>query len=101
MYPRCHLVFRLIIAPYHYRTIRYLHDRKEYEYRWVDALQHIDIPCLLLWGDHDSVAPLAIASELHAKAPACKVKVMNGFGHFVMLEAPQLWLEAVRDFMLR
>ena len=44
--------------------IQYLNDRAVYEYRWHNALSDIDIPCKLVWGDQDSVAPIEIARML-------------------------------------
>ena len=48
-----------------HQTIRYLRDRYEFEYKWLSALSQLDIPCLLLWGDKDAVAPFAIARFIH------------------------------------
>lgn len=81
-----------------HRTIRYLHDRSDFEYRWNTALSTLDIPCLLLWGDSDSVAPLSIALAVNKLAPVCQVQVMPDAGHFVMLEKSDLWVKLIENF---
>ena len=46
------------------QLIQYLNDRTVYEYRWHGALKHLDIPCKLIWGDQDAVAPVEIAKGI-------------------------------------
>ncbi len=41
-------------------------SRRRFEPRWLDALARLDIPCMLLWGDSDSVAPMDIPKSLGA-----------------------------------
>lgn len=87
-------------------TARYLRDRYEYEYRWDEALNSIGhaatadaLRIALLWGDADAVSPLSIANAiLQCSGPSCKLNVLRGVGHFLMIEAPKQWIEEVVSF---
>jgi pimeloyl-ACP methyl ester carboxylesterase len=82
-----------------YRSINYLRDRFDFNYRWLDALSALDLPCMLLWGTHDAVAPLTIAEFIVGHvAPQCSLHTLGDVGHFLMLEAPQQWLQHVVEF---
>ena len=71
------------------KTIRYIRDRREWETRWMHGVSAITaskmVRCLLLWGDSDAVAPLAIAHAVVERAPLCELHVLKNVGHFVML----------------
>lgn len=83
-----------------HKTIRYLHDRYNFEYRWLDAIASLDLPCLILWGDSDAVAPISIAHHVHHTSKGqCRVKTLTGVGHFLMLEAPGAWAEEILGFL--
>jgi len=85
------------------KTCSYLLDRARFESRWYRALGHLDIPCMLLWGDSDAVAPMDIAKYLARNVIPPKVltgKYLKNVGHFLMLEKPQEWSQIVSDFIL-
>jgi pimeloyl-ACP methyl ester carboxylesterase len=65
-----------------------------------DALPGIAIPTLLLYGDKDVRAPLAVAEALHAAIPGSKLVVLTGAGHVCNVEAPHQFNEALRAFLL-
>jgi pimeloyl-ACP methyl ester carboxylesterase len=52
------------------------------------VLSHVDVPTLLLHGDADSRAPLAIAEAMHAAIRRSKLVVLHGIGHVCSVEAP-------------
>ena len=64
-----------------------------------DVLPRIDVPTLLLYGDKDVRAPLAVARQLHASIPASKLVVFPGVGHMVDAEAPERFNAEVREFL--
>ena len=64
-----------------------------------EALPSVDVPCLLLYGDHDVRAPLSVAEELHAAIAGSTLVVLEGAGHVCNIEAPRAFNEAVRDFV--
>ncbi len=83
-----------------HKTIRYLRDRYDFEYKWLAAIEDVDIPCLIMWGDSDAVAPISIANYLFSRGRGrCELKVLNNVGHFLMLEDGALWMKEVTAFV--
>jgi len=64
-----------------------------------DVLPRITVPTLLLYGDQDSRASLAVAQDIHARTPASRLVVMTGAGHMSSVEAPQRFNAEVRSFL--
>ena len=64
-----------------------------------DVLPHIAVPTLLLYGDADERAPLAVAETLHASIPASKLVVLRDLGHEAYLASPQTFDAEVRRFL--
>jgi pimeloyl-ACP methyl ester carboxylesterase len=64
-----------------------------------DVLPRIEVPTLLLYGEHDVRSPLAIAEELHAKIPGSKLVVIPGVGHLADIEAADRFNAEVRSFL--
>jgi pimeloyl-ACP methyl ester carboxylesterase len=64
-----------------------------------NVLPRIGVPTLLLYGDGDVRAPLAIAEALRAGIPGSRLVVLPGVGHVSSVEAPQEFNRAVRDFL--
>lgn len=63
------------------------------------VLGSIAVPTLLIYGELDERAPLAVARDLHARIPASTLKVMPGVGHCTNLETPQVFNDIVRRFL--
>lgn len=49
-------------------TIQYLNERKEFEVRFLETLRRSDIPATIMWGVHDTVAPVRVADYVFATA---------------------------------
>ena len=64
-----------------------------------DALPHVDVPTLLVYGDQDVRAPLAVAEDLHAAIPGSTLVVLPGAGHVCNVDAPDEFNAAVRRFL--
>ena len=64
-----------------------------------DVLGRIDVPTLLLYGDRDVRAPLAVAEALHVAIPRSRLVVLPGVGDVRCVEAPQQFNREVRDFL--
>jgi len=64
-----------------------------------DVLPGIDVPTLLVYGDGDVRAPLAIAEALQASIPGSRLVVLPGVGHVCNVEAPDEFNAAVRAFL--
>jgi pimeloyl-ACP methyl ester carboxylesterase len=59
----------------------------------------IGIPTLLVYGDKDVRAPLAVAENLHAALSDSTLVVLPDAGHLCNIEAPEGFNRAVRDFL--
>jgi pimeloyl-ACP methyl ester carboxylesterase len=64
-----------------------------------EVLGHIEVPTLLVYGDQDVRAPLAVAEDLHAAIPGSRLVVLPGVGHACSIEAPDGFNRVVRDFL--
>ena len=64
-----------------------------------DVLPRITVPTLLLYGDQDSRAPLAVAENMHARIPTSRLVVMQAVGHMSSVEAPERFNAEVRRFL--
>ncbi len=64
-----------------------------------DALPHIAVPTLLLYGDADERSPLNIARQLHASIPGSTLTVMPGLGHECFLESAEAFATEVRTLL--
>jgi len=66
-----------------------------------DVLPHVDVPTLLVYGERDERAPLAVAQALHAAIAGSQLVVLPDAGHVCNLEAPDEFNAAIRDFLHR
>lgn len=64
-----------------------------------DILPTIDVPTLVLHGEHDQRAPRHVAEDLHARIPGSTLVVLPGVGHVSNVEAADQFDNAVRDFL--
>jgi pimeloyl-ACP methyl ester carboxylesterase len=77
------------------KITQYLRDRVLYWHRWVGALQQSQLPLAFLWGAEDPIVGGDVAEVHHAEAPGSKLTLLDGVGHYPMLEAPERWTEAL------
>ena len=63
-----------------------------------DVLTAIDVPTLLVWGEHDGRSPLSVARQFDDAIPHARLVVIPGAGHVSNLEQPERFNEAVRAF---
>jgi pimeloyl-ACP methyl ester carboxylesterase len=63
------------------------------------ALPHISVPTLLVYGDHDVRAPLAVAEDLQAAISGSTLVVLPDTGHVCNIEAPEAFNGALRNFL--
>lgn len=65
-----------------------------------DLLPDIRVPTLLVWGEEDQRAPMAVARQLRDAIPGARLVIIPDTGHVSNLEQPVLFNAAVRDFCL-
>ncbi|MEH3142708.1 MAG: alpha/beta fold hydrolase [Mycobacterium kyogaense] len=85
-------------------TIRYLHERAADEQSWLERLSGIDVDTTLIWGLHDSVAPLRVATHvwqtyLRSKPGRNRFWVVPGADHYVQCDAPAELARIIRMTM--
>jgi pimeloyl-ACP methyl ester carboxylesterase len=57
------------------------------------------IPFLLIWGEHDSIIPVAHGRAAHAQVPFSRLEVFADSGHFPQLDEPERFLDVLSDFI--
>jgi pimeloyl-ACP methyl ester carboxylesterase len=59
----------------------------------------IDVPSIILWGDRDPLFPVAWSESTAESFPNAELRVLEGCGHFVPLEAPEAFAAAVEELL--
>jgi 3-oxoadipate enol-lactonase len=62
-------------------------------------LARVKIPVLVLVGEHDEATPPPMSRELAAGLPDARLKIIAGCAHVPQLQAPDVFLDAIGDFM--
>lgn len=67
---------------------------------WVRAeLGRIEAPTLVVWGDQERLVPRRLVDGLMELHPGWELRKVEGIGHLLPLEAPQLYVELVADWI--
>ncbi|KMO84053.1 MAG: alpha/beta hydrolase [Mycolicibacterium rufum] len=82
-------------------TVRYLHERAADETGWLQRLSGIGVDTTLIWGLHDSVAPLRVANHvwqtyLRSKPGRNRYWVVPGADHYLQCDAPAELAQIIR-----
>ena len=64
-----------------------------------DALAQIEVPTLLLAGERDQTAAVAVMEKMAARIPQARCLVLPRAGHLANLEQPVLFNRALGDFL--
>jgi 3-oxoadipate enol-lactonase len=62
-------------------------------------LGKVTVPVLVLVGEHDEATPPPMSHELAAGLPNARLKIIAGCAHVPQLQAPQIFLDAIGDFL--
>src|ERR1700709_831352 len=62
-------------------------------------LAQVRLPVLGLVGEHDEATPPPMSRELAARLPHARLRILAGCAHVPQLQAPDLFLDAIGDFM--
>jgi proline iminopeptidase len=65
---------------------------------YLDRLQTIHVPTLIVVGDHDECDP-SLSKEMHEKIAGSKLTILPNAGHMNFVDQPEMWQEAVRGFL--
>jgi pimeloyl-ACP methyl ester carboxylesterase len=78
------------------RTIRYIEERRRSESRFTGAIEDHPSPLHAVWGADDPIAVVAMVDRLQEARPETGVDILDGVGHFPMVEAPDRFLAGVQ-----
>jgi 3-oxoadipate enol-lactonase len=62
-------------------------------------LGKVSVPVLVLVGEHDEATPPPMSRELAALLPNARQKIIAGCAHVPQLQAPDMFLDAIGDFL--
>src|SRR6267154_2551809 len=62
-------------------------------------LGKVTVPVLVLVGEHDEATPPPMSRELAAGLPNARLKVIPGCAHVPQLQSPEIFLDAIGDFL--
>jgi pimeloyl-ACP methyl ester carboxylesterase len=79
------------------RLIRYIEERRAHESRFTGAIESHPSPLSILWGGDDPIAVVAMAARLHKARPDAGLEILDGVGHYPMVEAPDRFAASVAD----
>lgn len=79
------------------RLVRYIDDRRKKESRYTGAIETHPSPLAIVWGTDDPIAVAPMADRLHAARSGSELTLLDGVGHYPMLEAPLPFLRAVEE----
>jgi len=77
------------------RTIRYQEDRMASEARFTGAIETHPSPLTVVWGELDPIAVLPMTAKLLEARPDAHLTVLDGVGHYPMIEDPERFGAAV------
>lgn len=81
------------------RTIRYIEDRRAEEARFTGAIERHPSPLAVVWGDRDPIAVVAMVDRLRERRSDVHVAVLDGVGHYPMIEDPARLAAATVGFL--
>ena len=65
----------------------------------INQVERIDLPTLVLCGNEDEMTPVKYAQFLHQYIKGSKLEVLPEGGHMVMMEAPVVFNEKIKEFI--
>ncbi len=65
---------------------------------WVDRLHTINVPTLIVVGDHDECDP-SLSKEMHEKIAGSDLVILPNSGHMNFVDQPQMWQKAINGFL--
>ena len=64
-----------------------------------DVLSAIDVPTLVIAGEHDRVVPLYLSQLLAEGIPGARFEIIHGTGHLSNQERPATYNALLREFL--
>ena len=64
-----------------------------------DRFRDVNVPCLLVWGEKDTISPLSNARFLEQEIPAAALVIIEKASHPCYLDQPDLWHRSLVRFL--
>jgi pimeloyl-ACP methyl ester carboxylesterase len=77
------------------RLIRYIEERRRHESRYTGAIEAHPSPLVVVWGADDPIAVPAMTDALAHARPDLRLHLLDGVGHYPMVEAPDRLVDAL------
>jgi pimeloyl-ACP methyl ester carboxylesterase len=77
------------------RLIRYVEERRTHEPRFTGAIERHPSSLAVVWGRDDPIAVPTMTDRLRRARGGLDLVVLDGVGHYPMIEAPDRFLDAV------
>ncbi len=77
------------------RTIRYIEERRRHQDRYTGAIERHPSPLTVVWGRDDPIAVVEMVERLRVARPDAAVRILDGVGHYLMVEAPKRFSTAL------
>jgi pimeloyl-ACP methyl ester carboxylesterase len=77
------------------RLIRYIEERRANQDRYTGPIERHPSPLSIIWGADDPIALVAMTDRLQEARPDSSLSILDGVGHYPMLEAPDRFSAAV------
>lgn len=69
------------------------------EFDVMDDIRRIRVPCLIIAGSEDILAPVKYSRHLYKKIKNSRLEIIEDSGHFMMMEEPVLFNSLIRKFL--
>jgi pimeloyl-ACP methyl ester carboxylesterase len=79
------------------RLIRYIEERRRHERRFTGAIETDPSPLHVVWGNDDPIAVPAMVDTLLSARPDANALRLDDVGHYLMVEAPARFSDAVLE----
>ncbi|HEV2362520.1 MAG TPA: alpha/beta hydrolase [Acidimicrobiales bacterium] len=77
------------------RTIRYIEERRADQARYTGPIEAHPSPLHVIWGTEDPIAVVDMAIRVQAAVPGSTLELLDGVGHYPMVESPDRFAAAV------
>ncbi|MFC4313237.1 alpha/beta fold hydrolase [Steroidobacter flavus] len=94
--PRAHTLLREIVVRYPAQDL--LNEPAQSPLLSERDLLSVNVPTLVLSGEHDSPQRRSIATRMARTLPDARLEVLRGAGHLAALDDPNAYVRALRDF---
>lgn len=77
--------------------MRYMRERWQHQYQWLDALERHHAGLTIIWGQLDPIATPAVADAIMERRPTATYIRLTDTGHYPHWELPEIVAEVVRS----